>query len=75
MSADLTRWNRAGLKRLQYVDGNAAVYYERLRGAQPLVVHRRVRVDVLQPPQAGAVPAREVARAHPARPPCRLSLE
>jgi len=33
MSADLTRWNRAGLKRLQYVDGNAAVYYERLRGA------------------------------------------
>jgi hypothetical protein len=34
MSAgDLTRWNRAGLKRLQYVDANAAVHYERLRAA------------------------------------------
>ncbi len=34
MSAgDLTRWNRAGLRRLQYVDANAAVHYERLRAA------------------------------------------
>lgn len=28
---DLTRWNRAGLGRVRYVDGNAAVYLERLR--------------------------------------------
>jgi hypothetical protein len=28
---DLTRWNRAGLARVQYVEGNAAVFLERLR--------------------------------------------
>ena len=28
---DLTRWNRAGLSRFEYIDGNAAVYLERLR--------------------------------------------
>jgi hypothetical protein len=28
---DLTRWNRAGLSRFDYVDGNAAVFLERLR--------------------------------------------
>lgn len=28
---DLTRWNRAGLTRLRYVDGNAAVWLEELR--------------------------------------------
>jgi predicted phage baseplate assembly protein len=28
---DLTRWNRAGLTRLHYVDGNAATYLEDLR--------------------------------------------
>lgn len=28
---DLTRWNRAGLRRVRYVDGNAAEYLERLR--------------------------------------------
>ncbi len=28
---DLTRWNRAGLGRLRYVDGNAATYLEDLR--------------------------------------------
>lgn len=28
---DLTRWNRAGLSRVAYVDGNAAVFLERLR--------------------------------------------
>lgn len=30
---DLTRWNRAGLARLRYVDGNAATYYDSLRRA------------------------------------------
>ncbi len=29
--ADLTRWNRAGLTRLRYIDGNAATYLEELR--------------------------------------------
>jgi hypothetical protein len=34
MSAtDLTRWNRAGLARLRYVDANAAVHYDLLRNA------------------------------------------
>src|SRR5262245_42743775 len=28
---DLTRWNRAGLRRFRYVDGNAALFLERLR--------------------------------------------
>ncbi len=28
---DFTRWNRAGLRRFEYVDGNAATYLERLR--------------------------------------------
>ena len=30
-TADLTRWNRAGLKRFRYVDGNAVTYLDRLR--------------------------------------------
>lgn len=48
LSRDLTRWNRAGLARVQYVNGNAALLLERLRNrlhdgypawpsAQPLV--------------------------------------
>ena len=32
-SEDLTRWNRAGLSRFDYIDGNAAVFLERLRRA------------------------------------------
>lgn len=31
MSKDLTRWNRAGLSRFQYIDGNAPVWLEDLR--------------------------------------------
>ncbi|MEF8698351.1 MAG: baseplate J/gp47 family protein [Candidatus Accumulibacter sp. UW20] len=31
MNRDLTRWNRAGLARVRYVDGNAAVFLERMR--------------------------------------------
>ncbi|MGD2114562.1 MAG: hypothetical protein PVG07_05910, partial [Acidobacteriota bacterium] len=31
--SDLTRWNRAGLSRFRYVDGNAATYLEVLRQA------------------------------------------
>jgi hypothetical protein len=33
MNHDLTRWNRAGLKKFRYVDGNAATYIEDLRQA------------------------------------------
>ncbi|MDD2463316.1 MAG: hypothetical protein PHI97_04910, partial [Desulfobulbus sp.] len=29
--SDLTRWNRAGLSRFSYIDGNAAVFLERMR--------------------------------------------
>ncbi len=32
MAEDLTRWNRAGLTRFRYIDGNAATYLEYLRG-------------------------------------------
>jgi hypothetical protein len=32
-ASDLTRWNRAGLSRFEYVDGNAATYLELLRQA------------------------------------------
>ena len=31
MLRDLTRWNRAGLKKLAYVDGDAAVWLEEVR--------------------------------------------
>lgn len=31
MSGDLTRWNRAGLSRFRYVDGNAVTFLETLR--------------------------------------------
>lgn len=34
--SDLTRWNRAGLSRFEYVDGNAATYLELLRQALAL---------------------------------------
>ena len=33
MRYDLTRWNRAGLKKFRYVDGNAATYLDDLRQA------------------------------------------
>ncbi len=35
--SDLTRWNRAGLSRFRYVDGNAATYLEGLRAAMETV--------------------------------------
>ncbi len=31
LTNDLTRWNRAGLEKFQYVDGNAATYLEKIR--------------------------------------------
>ncbi|MCG8416742.1 MAG: hypothetical protein MJE77_02210, partial [Proteobacteria bacterium] len=38
MTRDLTRWNRAGLRRFRYIDGNAAIYLERLRAT----LHQRL---------------------------------
>lgn len=43
--ADLTRWNRAGLSRFQYVDGDAAVWLEELRIAMMGLVARGAAVD------------------------------
>lgn len=44
--SDLTRWNRAGLSRFEYVDGNAAHYLDLLREA--LAVRFPDRWDVLR---------------------------
>ena len=40
MALDLTRWNRAGLERFEYVDGDAAVWLEELRIAMLAVFLR-----------------------------------
>ncbi len=57
---DLTRWNRAGLSRFDYVDGNAVEYLEILR--QQLVRHfadpETVECEWINPSQK--VPANEV---------------
>lgn len=49
MTRDLTRWNRAGLDRVRYVDGNAAVFLERMRA--------RLAIDFPQWPATAAVDA------------------
>jgi hypothetical protein len=46
MTRDLTRWNRAGLDRVRYVDGNAAVFLERMRA--------RLAIDFPQWPATAA---------------------
>ena len=63
MSRDLTRWNRAGLARVRYVDGNAAVFLERLRA--------RLASDFPQWPAAAAedAPPRQAMEAVYARDP------
>lgn len=43
--ADLTRWNRAGLPRFDYVDGDAAVWLEELRIATMGLVARGAAFD------------------------------
>lgn len=45
-ASDLTRWNRAGLSRFEYVNGNAATYLELLR--QALDLHFPDRWDALR---------------------------
>ncbi len=37
---DLMRWNRAGLARFRYIDGNAVTYLETLRQAMSEVFYR-----------------------------------
>jgi hypothetical protein len=44
---DLTRWNRAGLSRFRYVDGNAATYLETLR----LAMQAAFADPAVNPPQ------------------------
>jgi hypothetical protein len=53
---DLTRWNRAGLKRFQYIDGNAAIYLELLRQALKEQFAGELNVA---PPGYGEVPQDE----------------
>ncbi|MDI5892156.1 hypothetical protein [Halomonas rhizosphaerae] len=43
--ADLTRWNRAGLPRFEYVDGDAAVWLEELRIAMMGLVARGAEME------------------------------
>ena len=72
--SDITRWNRAGLRRFQYVDANAATYLEELRVRLaerfPLwqAVQRSAEIEQYRRPRS-AVPdwgweiARSLARA------------
>lgn len=46
---DLTRWNRAGLRRVHYVDGGAADHLERLRAALALAFPDWAAVQALVP--------------------------
>ena len=45
MLLDLTRWNRAGLSRFDYIDGDAAVWLEELRIATMGLVARNADVE------------------------------
>jgi hypothetical protein len=57
MTRDLTRWNRAGLSRFRYVDGNAVTHLDELRRA---LAERFPEWAAVQPP-AGLGPADELA--------------
>lgn len=47
--SDLTRWNRAGLSRFQYVDGNAAIWLEELRIGMLAQYLRNVTAEEREP--------------------------
>lgn len=51
--SDLTRWNRAGLSRFSYLDGNAAVFLERLRAGLNDRFPQWQPVSGVTPPGAG----------------------
>nr|WP_321465815.1 baseplate J/gp47 family protein [uncultured Desulfobulbus sp.] len=50
--SDLTRWNRAGLSRFGYVDGNAAVFLERLRAGLATRFPQWQPIPGAEPPSA-----------------------
>ena len=50
--SDLTRWNRAGLSRFEYLDGNAAVFLERLRSGLKEKFPQWTQVDAVIPVDA-----------------------
>ncbi len=54
MTADLTRWNRAGLSRFEYVEGNAAVFLERLRAGLAAELPTWSLIQANIPPQETA---------------------
>ncbi|TDT77932.1 hypothetical protein BDE40_1233 [Litoreibacter halocynthiae] len=49
MPTDLTRWNRAGMSRFDYVDGDAAIWLERLREILTGLYAKGVPVEMRQP--------------------------
>ncbi len=57
--ADLTRWNRARLRRIRYVDGNAATFLETLRAT---LGKRLPDWQPGLPPSAAETPAARLAR-------------
>ncbi|SFR50767.1 hypothetical protein [Litoreibacter janthinus] len=48
-STDLTRWNRSGMSRFDYVDGDAAIWLERLREILTGLYAKGVPVEMRQP--------------------------
>lgn len=57
--SDLTRWNRAGLSRFDYIDGNAAVFLERLRAGLAQKFPQWQPVAGVNPPEAESEEARK----------------
>ena len=57
---DLTRWNRAGLDRFRYIDGNAVTFLELLRKA--LSERFPLWQDIIATPPAGETPEESLAR-------------
>ncbi|MEO0865271.1 MAG: hypothetical protein AAFY39_11935, partial [Pseudomonadota bacterium] len=70
---DLTRWNRAGLRRFRYIDGNAVTYLDRLRatladaytppgGTEPTWTDLVDRFPIKQDETLGEREARQIAQ-------------
>lgn len=53
MSGDLSRWNRAGLARLRYVDGNAVTYLDELRRSLAERFPQWAEIQPSSPPDEG----------------------
>ena len=65
--SDLTRWNRAGLSRFEYLDGNGAVFLERLRAGLAAKFPQWQPVPGMSPLSAEAAEADESEEAKKAR--------